>query len=83
VTKQELDMKLVYLSSQIAQSILTESRRLGRTGAVDIEDYEMGTLGESTLAKILVTAAMENLAGIYNPGHSPLWDEELKNLRHL
>jgi len=71
--------KISELADSMAASIKIEARRLGESGAVDLETYDPE---EYALAKILVTAAMRNLADNYAPLNRRYF-EDLENLKNF
>jgi hypothetical protein len=71
--------KISELADSITASIKLEARRLGESGAVDLETYDPE---EYALAKILITAAMRNLADNYAPLNRRYF-EDLENLKHF
>jgi len=77
--KAEHEAKIHELVNTLASSIKIKAMALGSSGGIDEDDY---SVDEYVLAKILVTAAVEDLKDVYMPFGSA--DRKtVKNLKHF
>lgn len=72
--------KINELVGSITVSIKLEARRLGQSGAIDLETYNPD---EYALAKILITAAVRNHIDNYAPLNKGQYQEDLENLKYF
>lgn len=72
--------KIEELSEQIKESVRQEAMRLYHSGGIDREEYNED---EYSLAKVLLTAAMENVKDSFYHVHSKKLQNDIENLKHF
>ena len=77
--KAEHETKIRDLVERLSLSIAAKAVQLGKSGGIDENDY---SVDEYVLAKILVTAAMEDLKDSYMPSREK-HKRVVKNLRYF
>lgn len=72
--------KIRELSKNFAKAIEEEAIRLANSGGVDLSEYNYDNY---VLAKILITAAIENKKDNYAPFFYKPYSDVVKNLKHF
>lgn len=73
-------LKVTELLGDLYKSLKLECDRLYRSGGIDINRYD---INQYALAKVLISAAVQNMADVYYPKHDKAKQEDIKNLTRI